>query len=62
MGKHDDAIRRHTEAAFAEQWAATAVARKAAADAFDNHQALLTRIAEQRALRLAKAPKDKPRM
>lgn len=61
MGKQDNAIRRRAEAAFAEQSAANTVARKAAADAADNHQALMKRIAEQRALRLARTPKDKPR-
>ena len=59
MGIKDDAIRRRAEAAFAEQLAANTVARKAAADASVKHQALLTRIAEQRALRLARAAKDK---
>jgi hypothetical protein len=60
MSRNDDIARRKDEAAFAEQLALNNQVRKAAGDAADNHQALLTRIAQQRALRLAKTPKDKP--
>jgi hypothetical protein len=62
MGKKEDDIRRRAEAAFAEQLAANSAARKAAADAADSHQSVLAKIAEQRARRLAKKPKDKPPM
>jgi hypothetical protein len=60
MRKKEGGIRRHAEAAFAEELAANTVVRKAASDAADNRQVLLTRIAEQRALRLAKTRKDRP--
>ena len=57
MGKKEDGIRRRAEAAFAQQLTANSVARKAAADAADQHELLLAKIAAQRAQRLAKKPK-----
>ena len=59
MKSKDDIARRQAEAkfAFGEQLRANILARKAAADA---HQSVMARIAEQRALRLAKKTKGKP--
>jgi hypothetical protein len=52
MRSKDDIVRRQAEAKFALR-----EARKAAADA---HESIMARIAEQRALRLAKKTEDKP--
>jgi hypothetical protein len=57
MRSKDDIARRKAEAKFGEQLSANSLAHKAAADA---HQSIITRIAEQRALRLAKKTKGKP--
>ena len=58
MSAQDEIARRQAEAKFqrGEQHAAEAIARK---EAVVMHEALMTRIAEQRALRLARAAKDK---
>jgi hypothetical protein len=59
MGSKDDIARRQAEATFAhnEQRDADILARE---ERNNGYRSILAKIADQRALRLAKKPKDKP--